>query len=483
VKLPGGSDSDGDAVFDDSTDAGRNDALDALAHRPVRGYNDTAYAEAFGRRLEHKLRFDHHQGRFLYLDDHHWAIDDDGTVPRMMRWFVKQRYAAALRTGDDDTIAAARSFLNHGRQRTVLDAAKSVKPLADRGGDWDSTPYLLGVGNGVVDLRDRSLRDGLAEDRITLWTDEPYIRTAECPRFLRFLDEVFATSEGAVDEELVAYVKRALGYSITGETSEQKLFLCKGTPHGANGKGTLFRAVEAVIQRFVVSLPFAVVAGIGNQRFREPAYELANLPGRRIALCSEAAEGAWFKTERIKALTGQDTIPVRAIYGHPFWTRPVAKYWLAVNKAPMAPKDDDAFFRRLQVLPFDNEFELDPGLDEELKSEAEGILRLLVDEAAKWYETRSLGPVPKRVERAIQSYRRSLDGLEEYFEERVVMDPNGSVDRGVFKKDYVDWCEDHGVDQIKGWTSALLGRGLIVSTRAEGEKRPQVWRGARLKDG
>jgi hypothetical protein len=128
--VPVGSD-----AWGDSADVGRDEELDALAHRPIRGFNDTAYAEGFARRVGHRLRYDHHQGRWLDLAQHHWEPDEDGTVARMMRWYVKQRHAAALKTGDEDTIAAAKSFLSHGRQTTLINAAMSIRPLADRGAD------------------------------------------------------------------------------------------------------------------------------------------------------------------------------------------------------------------------------------------------------------------------------------------------------------------------------------------------------------
>src|SRR6185312_13285909 len=119
---------------------------------------------------------------------------------------------------------------SESRQRldALLVQAQAEHPIADAGEHWDEDPFLLGVANGVIDLRDGSLRRGRPDDRITQHSSVAFDPNATCTRWLRFLGELFG------DPEIVDYIHRAIGYSLTGDTREQCLFLCHGK--GSNGK-------------------------------------------------------------------------------------------------------------------------------------------------------------------------------------------------------------------------------------------------------
>src|SRR5262249_38912430 len=119
----------------------------------------------------------------------------------------------------------------------MLALARNLQPITDTGDRWNADPWLLGVPNGVVDLRTGELRRGRPDDRITLQTRAPYVPDAPCQRWEQFLRELFPS-----DDAMVAFLARAAGYSLTGVTSEQALILCVGT--GSNGKGTLTNTLK-----------------------------------------------------------------------------------------------------------------------------------------------------------------------------------------------------------------------------------------------
>ena len=65
--------------------------------------------------------------------------------------------------------------------------------------------------------------------------------TAKCPTFNRFIDDIFCG-----DRDLIRWVQRAVGYTITRSVDEQQfLFIADGT--GANGKSTLFELINKLL--------------------------------------------------------------------------------------------------------------------------------------------------------------------------------------------------------------------------------------------
>src|SRR5207245_4986795 len=138
--------------------------------------------------------------------------------------------------------------------RAHLDAmiylARSKDPVADSGEGWDSDPMLLGVANGVVDLRSGKVRSGQPSDKITLHTNISFNPAAGCPRWFQFLSEIFGGDEAVID-----YVQRAVGYCLTGDVREQCLFLLYGS--GANGKTTFLMMLLYLCGAYAFNLPFS----------------------------------------------------------------------------------------------------------------------------------------------------------------------------------------------------------------------------------
>src|SRR5206468_3361252 len=101
--------------------------------------------------------------------------------------------------------------------------------------NWDSDAWALGVPNGVVDLRTGRLRAGHCDDRTTKHAGRPFDPSAKCPRWERFLVEVLK------DPSVVTFLRKSLGYTLTGMVKEDCWFGCYGT--GRNGKSTLMKVL------------------------------------------------------------------------------------------------------------------------------------------------------------------------------------------------------------------------------------------------
>jgi putative DNA primase/helicase len=415
---------------------------------PDGGFNltDAGNAELFASRHGDAVRFDHRHDRWLVWNGHTWGGNGDGVLTRLAIACARTRYEEAGRVDDKDyrkkVIAWAFKSESAGAINAMLNVAQALRPVADDGSSWNPDPYLLGVENGVVDLRAGELRAGKPDDRVTRVAGCPYDPYAEAPRWERFLVEVFP------DEALRAWVQLAVGYSLTGDTSEQCFFLCYGS--GANGKSKFFNALERALGQYARAVPFAIFeASRADAEAASPI--LASLDSVRFITASEPRENTRLDEGRVKQLTGEGQVTARPLYKRDFTYQPRFHIWFCANHKPKVSDDSDAFWRRVRMVAFTQKFEgdaIDPFLEQTLAAEAAGILRWAVAGAAAWYKARVdagghlvLTSVPGGDD-LTREWRGENDPLQEFLNDRCVEDWNMRVEYGALYADYEAWCNE-----------------------------------------
>jgi putative DNA primase/helicase len=400
---------------------------------------DSGNAELFAHLYKDRLRFDHKQKRWLAWRGDWWEEDATETVVQMAKNAARLRLQSAVNIADEDLRKKEAEWAVNSESRTriesVLRLGRAELPLADPGTNWDSNLYLFGVANGVVDLKTGRLRSGKQSDKITLHSDVIFDPRAQAPRWEQFLGEIF---EG--DRELIDYIHRALGYSITGNVNEQCLFFCNGL--GANGKSTFLDVLHHTFGAYACNLPFSAL----ELKSRAPIpSEIAGLVGRRFVTAIETNETTRLNEGRIKALTGCDPITARFLYSEWFTYQPSAKYWLAFNNKPQIVDDSQGLWRRVRMIPFEHRFsaqEADPKLPDALKAEAPGILAWLVRGSLKW-QAEGL-EAPDHVKAATNAYREESDPLADYLAERCAPDSKAQVSARTLYLDYREWAQANG---------------------------------------
>lgn len=456
-----------------------NDVTTANAPENTKNAPDSRYlrtdvgnAELFSTLYADRLRYDHKRGRWLiWKDGRWWAKDETKRVVKMAKHVARLRLRKA---GDniDETKWALRS---EARQRleAMIELAKSETALADSGVGWDSDPWLLGVANGVVDLRTGALREGKQSDKITLHSKIAFDPTATAPRWEQFISEVF---DG--NTELIEYVQRAVGYSITGDVGEQVVFLAYGS--GANGKSTFVEMMRNVLGEHAYNLPFSAFEL--NSRSSIPN-DIAALENRRLATAIETSETSRLNEARIKALTGSDPVTARYLFNEFFTFVPMAKFWLVFNHFPSVKDESEGFWRRVQVIPFVQQFSKDrrdKKLLLKLKEEAAGILNWAIEGARKWKEQGL--DTPAIVTQMSEQYRQESDVLVEFIEDCCVLDADASTTSGKLWNEYLRWItrqnDGDGLDRTS-FGRKLEARGL--KKERVGRERTRGWRGIRLK--
>jgi putative DNA primase/helicase len=292
---------------------------------------------------------------------------------------------------------------------------------------------------------------------------------AECPRWERFLSEVFAG-----DQELIDFIHRAVGYSLTGDTSEQCFFGCEGA--GANGKSTFLEALRQVLGDYAANTPFSTLEWKGRSAIPN---DVAALAGKRFIAALETNESVQLNEARIKQLTGSDPVTARYLYREHFTFTMEGKIWLAFNHRPVVRDDSDAYWRRVRPIPFPQQFKgkrADKHLPSKLKEEAPGILAWAVRGCLAWQQ-HGLGELPEAVQEATDAYREESDPISEFIKERCRVDPDAQTTAAALWKAYTEWCNENGCSQLdrKGFATRLKERGFKQDRI--GHDRTRGWQG------
>jgi putative DNA primase/helicase len=403
-----------------------------------------------------------------------WDPDNTGEVLRRVRHMISSRYHV-LPTLDQ---AERPKFLAHlmrsekrERVEAVARLAQSEPEIAVTPGDFDQNAWWLNVLNGTLDLRTSKLQDHRAENLLTRLAPITYDPKATAPRFTRFLDEILP------NHELQRFVQRALGYSLTGMTQEQALFICHGT--GANGKSSLLGAVSHVLGDYAAH---ARVETFLAKRYESgPTTDLAALVGARCVLTTEPDFGRWLAEGLLKDVTGGEPITCRFLYRDVFSYAPQFKLWLATNHRPRVRGTDLGLWRRIRLIPFEvtiKEEARDKKLLDQLKEESPGILRWLVEGCQAW-QTEGLG-TPEAVEKATGAYRHEQDVLGEFLAEECDVGDDCADTAAALYEAYSRWAIAAGEERL-----SKRGFGLLLGERGfrqdPSHKHGRRWRGLQLR--
>jgi putative DNA primase/helicase len=345
----------------------------------------------------------------------------------------------------------------------ILKELPSVPGVPASADEFDSRPELLSVANGTVNLRTGALHPHTPADMITKRLDVAYRPEAEAARWEAFLTEIFPNHP-----ELPAFMRRIVGYGITGSTSEQCFVFMHG--QGANGKSAFLDALLHVFRGVTKSTEFSTFEQRVNVGQASP--ELASLRGARLVTASETEKYSRLAEALVKQLTGGDPVTCRFLNQNPFTYVPNFLLMVAGNYKPAILSQDLGVWRRVKLVPFEATFrgaKADTSLPAKLREEAEGILAWAVRGAQEWY-AHGLEE-PRSVQAATQDYRESEDRLQEFLTARCVREEDARVAPMAIRRAYAEWAEDAGLSRkevLSGWALGveLESRGFPKSKRA-----------------
>jgi putative DNA primase/helicase len=329
----------------------------------------------------------------------------------------------------------------------MLNTAIHLNSIEIQINQFDQNPFLAGLKNGTLDLVTGEFRESKREDYISMQFNVAYDPLAKCSRWEQFLKEIFAG-----DKEQIDWIQRAVGYLITGDTSEQKIFLCYGS--GANGKSVLLDVLTHLLGDYASNCSFSTFEA--NKR-NEATNDLAKLKGMRFVTVIETSEDKRLDEARVKAVTGQDVITARFLYAEFFSFRPSFKIFMAMNHKPLIRGTDEGIWRRLILIPFNQNFigKSDPYLLSKLIDELPGILNWAIQGLKEWKEKR-LGTT-KAIEEASNKYRKESDLLQQWVEEALTLNPDARLSCINAYESFLAWCIERSYPR---WSMNSFGRAM-----------------------
>jgi P4 family phage/plasmid primase-like protien len=417
---------------------------------------------------------------WLVYDGARWKVDEGATVVRRLALeTARELFTQAAKLDGDQRqtwVTWALSCERAASIKNTAELARTLPGMTVEVSDLDADPMLLNVLNGTINLRTGELKTHDPRDLITKLAAVEHDPAAECPRWLEFQRTICAD-----DDELIADKQKFYGYSLTGDTSEQCLFMLYGG--GANGKSTELTTISKV------SGDYGTVAEFGTFAVRKnegPRDDIADLAGKRFVSASEGGPRQRLDEAMIKRLTGNDPIKARHLYGSHFTFRPAMKLFLASNYRPRIDGVDDAIWRRVILIPYEVTIppeKRDKKLGEKLEAELSGILNWLLEGCRMWLKGSKLTEAGA-VRQATKEYRADSDELGEFISARCVVDPLYSEGARELYSAYRRYCEDNGDEPVSNtvFGKMLSDRKFDRATERRGTKVVRVRKGICLTE-
>ena len=362
-----------------------------------------------------------------------------------------------------------RRWLDRSYRTIVIKDAASIYPISMT--DFDADRNLLNCLNGTLDLRTLHFRPHSADDKITKLANVSYDPNAKCLRFEQFVDEVMSN-----DKDKSAFLQKALGYALSGDTQYECMFFLYGATT-RNGKSTLMESVLRLFGDYVRAARPETIASKQQANSSGPNEDIARLAGIRLLNIPEPQRGLRLNAAQVKSITGNDSINARYLHENSFDFRPQCKLYVNTNYLPAV--DDMSLFTsgRIHVIPFErhfNEDEQEKNLKETFTTQEaqSAILNWLID-GYRLLKRDGLQP-PIAVAKATAEYSHDSDKIALFAEDELIADATAEERTAAIYERYKTWCSANGymTESNRNFNRLLLTIGNVVRKRPNrgGEK-------------
>jgi putative DNA primase/helicase len=437
---------------------------------------DIGNAERLMDKYGNMIRYNYDRKMWLTWNGDCWNWDTGGEVMQLAQKTARSIYSEITMDDDEDTVKAKRKWAvqSESNQRLVA-MIEQAQPLAKITLDQlDHDIWLLNCKNGTVNLQTGVLQAHNPEDYITRVISTSYNPDAISEEWTKFLKRTFGDKD-----DLIAFVQRALGYSITGSQGEQAIFFCHG--EGWNGKSTLLGACRLILQEYAAEVEPATFM-IDRNRGTGPNEAIASLYNVNFVTSTEIEEGQRLSTSLLKRMTGGESLRCERKFEHGFNFKPRYKLWMSGNHEPEISDTTRSIKNRFHKIAFlftISALERVQHYDEILATKhGEAILAWLVKGTLEWQHV-GLGE-SSEVKEATQSYFDGQDILHDFLAECCLIQPTAKCIKAELYVAYEKWCDENGDRYSLGkktFNSRIAEKGF-VSDRG-GHNKP-IWCGLRL---
>jgi len=378
-------------------------------------YDDTGNAARFTDTFGDVVRYSYIRKNWYFYNGKTWELDQFGKVKSLVDDVLEKMKKEPVYVSDDveeeDAIKAQQKHIKYSRgsngKTNMLKESQHLVPVDPE--TFDKDKHLLNVQNGYIDLKTGNLHEHDKNKYFTKIASIEYTDKIDCPLWLDFLNQIF---DG--NQELINYIQRAVGYSLSGSTEEQMMFILYG--NGRNGKSVFLDIITEMLGNYTTNIQpqTIMVKNISNNANSD----IARLQGARLVTTTEPNDGMRFDEGLVKQITGGDRVTARFLYGDEFEYHPEFKLWMATNHKPIIRGTDDGIWRRMAIIPFTVQIpkeRVDKHLKYKLRREMTAILNWAVQGYQEWQRIGLSEPQIIKSQR--QEYRTEMDVVELFIEE------------------------------------------------------------------
>ena len=418
---------------------------------------DVGNAERFVYMFKDSVKYCAVYKKWFIWNGRFWEQDDTGKIITYAIECVRSIIHAAdlLPEGDKRKAMIHHSLKSesNGKLRSLLEIASGMPDITIRSEELDANPWLINAQNGTINLKTGKLQEHRAADYITKMCRANYDPDCAIPLWTELLQKITLGNN-----QLQRYIQKAFGYALTGDTSEQALFILYGT--GSNGKSTLLNVFSELMATYSTSTPSDTFMQKKNDSVNN---DIARLKGARFVAAIEMEEGKRMAESLIKSVTGGDKLVTRFLYGEFFEYVPQFKVFLAVNHKPNIRDTTNSIWRRIKLMPFEATFteqERDKHFPAKIMaSELPGILSWAVQGCLLWQQEGL--QMPDSVNTATRKYQEEMDSFSNFFRECCVEREGGRVSNKMLRAKYDEWCRENGEYALtqRPFSAKLIERG------------------------
>ena len=408
---------------------------------------------------------------WFHYTNHHWEQMEEGVeLRKKISDDLVHRYSALIKDQFDD-LANADDEDNEGKKQTegkIANIYKLIKNLKTnsfknsvmkecRDIFYDpkflkrlgKDKYLIGLQDGVYDLKNMVFRKGKPEDYITLQMPIAYREFSDVDPWvietMSFFEKVFP------DTSLRDYFLDRAAELLIGGNKRKHLYFWTG--RGNNAKSVMKSLIQKLFGQYFIDIPNSVLTG-DKPKSGQACPELARADrGVRVAFTQEPNKKDRVNTGAAKEYSGNDTFYTRTLFEKGGEIDPMFKLIMIANDLPGVTANDPAFWARVRVMPFESTFTDNPPADEEEQFRTKTFLKdenfdEKIDSMLQplfWILTRRLPNIkrviyePVKVKEAGEKYRRSQDVFAQYMDERLVADDQKTVALTDLYVSFRDW--------------------------------------------
>lgn len=390
--------------------------------------NDCFNSKYFASVYKDKILWCRELGGWMLFNGRYWERDSNDRIGQYA-FEISTIMQADFKENDCDTGAFktwVKQLGNNRMWKAMLEGAKVYMGISPS--RFDRNELMVNCFNGMYDLKTDSFTgEHIPSFLISKSAHVKYEIFATAPRWIQFLEEIFLG-----DHEVIAFVQRVIGYSMTASTREHCMFILYG--HGRNGKSKFVETIASILGDYAKNCPSSTFI---QKHHSSIPNDVARLNGARFVMASETNQNVNIDEELIKQLTGNKFITARFLNKEFFDFEPTFKLFLLTNHKPNIRGTDDGIWRKIMMIPF--KFTVAPEVDdkflgEKLALESSGIFNWMI-EGYKQYVKIGLA-VPNSIKSATQLYREEEDDIGQFIKQECIIGKDGFITVADFKEKF-----------------------------------------------